>query len=1011
MTSPFSKRAWRLLPGMVASLITVGLYQTGAIAPLEDAAYRGLFRLRGAQPWDERIVLVTIDDKTLAQLGQFPLARDHYTQLLQKLSESDSAVIGFNILFAESGSGDEAFAQAIAAAGNVVLASAVDAQGRPLPPVEPLRQSAIATGHILSDPGSDGLVHHISPIRGQHLALSLVVADTYGQQLSTPVELPPLDNLLWINWPGSQATLSQYSLSDVVSGHIAPGTFDDKIVLVGMTATGIDALPTPYDYTPPSSGLLLHAATLDNVLQQRTLQPILFRGGWMLLLVTMPAVSYWLFGRSFRQQWLIAVIGMGSWVGLSVLLFHGLYWCPVVPPLLLWGLTSTGTILSQQFRANRALQQLLADLWQHYRQEPAPTLWPAAPPDITAADLGPEVAKLAELANAWGWAQATQSAISQTAPIGLLAADAQAEVWYCNALAMQWLPIQLQQSLTTALVPHWLDRQTWQSVNERFSRGESIAPIECQQGTYWFELRFTGLENIAQPNPLLSDGRQGVLLLIENITHRKAIELQLRSLNRGLENEIRQRATELETINRNLIQEILERQQAQAQLAHQALHDELTGLPNRVQLKARLTELMTQFHRRGTPFAVLFIDCDRFKLVNDSFGHLVGDHLLQAIAQRLRQSVAKTDLVTRFGGDEFTLLLTHIRDEQAAIAVAQRLRHQLQKPFFIGNRQLYTGCSIGIVLGDAAYQEADEMLRDADIAMYQAKRSGRGSVLFQPEMHLAVRSSLQLETDLRRSLPQQELTVHYQPIFGIETQEIVGFEALLRWHHPELGLVRPDQFIPIAEETGMIIPIGQWVLQQACEQLHNWQSRHLLSADTFMSVNLSAQQFNETLLLDRIDKALEESQLESCCLKLEITESALMTNSEQAVNTFNELKDRGIRLGIDDFGTGYSSLSYLHHFPLDVLKVDRSFIQRMTSGQKHLSIVQAIKTLSYHFNLTMVAEGIETEAQMEHLRDMKCSLGQGYFFSPPMDSQSLEEEYLVGTMVGRYSNPYKGQVS
>ncbi|NEQ42713.1 MAG: EAL domain-containing protein [Leptolyngbya sp. SIOISBB] len=1001
MTSPFSKRAWRLLPGIVASLITVGLHQGGAITPVEDAAYRGLFRLRGAQSWDERIVLITIDDKTLAQLGQYPLSRDHYTQLLQRLSTSSPAVIGFNILFAESTTEDTAFTQAMIGANNVVLASAVDAQGHPLVPVESLRQAAIATGHILSTPASDGLVHQISPVRGQHLALSLVVADTYGQQLLTPVELPSLDLPLWINWPGSQATLSQHSFTDVVSGRIAPNTFEGKIVLVGMTATGIDALPNPYDYDPPSSGLLLHAAALDNVLQQRALKPVLYRRGWVLLLLTMPALSYWLFGQSLRRQGVITVIGLAGWGALSVLLFHGLYWFPVVPPLLLWGLTGTGTILSQQFRASWALQQLLTDLWQHYRQEHAPTLWPPAPPDVVAADLGPEVAQLAELANAWGWAQATQSAISQTAPIGLLAADAQAEVWYCNALAMQWLPIQLQQSLTTALVPHWLDHQTWQAVRERFAQGTPIAPVECQQGAQWFELRFTALEHIAQPNPLLRDGRQGLLLLIENITHRKAIELQLRSLNRGLENEIRQRATELETINRNLIQEILERQQAQAQLAHQALHDELTGLPNRVQLKARLTELMTQFHRRGTLFAVLFIDCDRFKLVNDSFGHLVGDQLLQAIAQRLRQSVAKTDLVTRFGGDEFTLLLTHIRDEEAAIAVAQRLRHQLQKPFFIGNRQLYTGCSIGIVLGDAAYQQADEMLRDADIAMYQAKRSGHGSVLFQPEMHLAVRSSLQLETDLRNSLPQQELTIHYQPIFGIETQKIVGFEALLRWHHPELGLVRPDQFIPIAEETGMIIPIGQWVLQQACQQLRNWQSRHLLSADTFMSVNLSAQQFNENRLLDRIDKVLEETHLESCCLKLEITESALMTNSEQAVETFSELKDRGIRLGIDDFGTGYSSLSYLHHFPLDVLKVDRSFIQRMTSGQKHLSIVQAIKTLSHHFNMTMVAEGIETEAQMEHLRDMKCSLGQGYFFSPPLDSQSLEQEYLVSAMVGR----------
>ena len=995
MTSPYFKRVWRLFPGILAGLITTGLHQTGAITPLEDAAYRGLFQLRGERAWDERIILITIDDKTLAQLGQYPLARDYYTQLLLELSEFQPAVVGFNILFTEPGPADEAFAQAIIAADNVVLASAVDMEGHPLTPVEPLREAAAATGHILRTSESDGLIHQISPIRAQHLALSLAMADIYGRRTPSSVALPSLDAPLWINWPGSQSTLTQYSFTDVVSGRIPSEVFDNKIVLVGLTATGIDALPTPYDNNPPSSGLLLHAAALDNVLRQRPLHPVMFRHGWLLLLVAMPALSYWLFGQSLRRQGLIIVIGLGGWLGVSLLLFHGLYWLPVVPPLLLWGLTGMGTMLSQQFRANWVLQRLLADLWRHYRQESAPTLWPTAPPNVVAADLGPEVTKLATLANAWGWSQATQSAISQTAPIGLVAADAQANVWYCNALAMQWLPIQLQQSLMAALIPHWLDHSAWQTVYKQFLQGEAIPPLECQQGTQWFELHFTALENIAHPNPLLRDGRQGVLLLIENITHRKAIELQLRSLNRGLEDEIRQRATELETINRNLIAEILERQQAQAQLAHQALHDELTGLPNRVQLKAHLAKLVSQFQDGGPLFAVLFIDCDRFKLVNDSFGHLVGDQLLQAIAQRLRQSVAKTDLVTRFGGDEFTLLLTRIRDGKAAITVAQRLRHQLQKPFFIGNHQLYTGCSIGVVLGDADYQQADEMLRDADIAMYQAKRSGQGSVLFQPEMHLAVRSSLQLETDLRHSLAQGELAIHYQPIFSIETQEIVGFEALLRWYHPKLGLVGPDQFIPIAEETGMIVPIGQWVLQKACQQLRTWQNRHLLPAHTFMSVNLSAQQFNENLLLDRIDKALRKTQLESHCLKLEITESALMSNSEQAVNTFTQLKDRGIRLGIDDFGTGYSSLSYLHHFPLDVLKVDRSFIQRMTDGHKHLSLVQAIKTLSHHFNMTMVAEGIETEAQMEQLKAMKCSLGQGYLFSPPMDSQSLEEKYFT----------------
>jgi len=994
MTLRFFKTAWRLLPGLLAVAVTAGLYQLEVLTPLENAAYRGLFRLRGQQPWHDNIVLITIDDKTLTQLGQFPLDRDYYTQLLQQLSKTQTAVVGFNILFVEPGPDDAAFAQAIATADNVVLASAVDVRGQPLMPVEPLREAAIATGQILRHPESNGLVYQIPPVQAQQLAFSLAIANIYGELQTQAIELPPLDQPIWINWPGSQTSLTQHSFVDVVAGRIDPVVFDGNIVLVGMTATGVDALSTPYDYNPPSSGLLLHAAVLDNMLLQRPLSPLWGRGIWVLTLLAMPALSYSLFGQSLRRQLFVTSLGLVGWGSVSLLLFYGAYWVPVVPPLLLWSLTGIGTMLSQQLRANWSLQRLLADLWQHYHQESNPALWPAAPTDTIATDLGPEVAQLATLANAWGWVQATQHAISQTVPVGMVAADEQAQVWYCNTLAMQWLKTQLQQPLTAVLVPDWLESATWQRVLTQLAQGESSAPIECQQSGYWFELRFMPLANLVQPHPLLRDRRQGLLLLVENITHRKVIELQLRSLNQGLKDEIRQRAVTLEVVNHNLIQEMIERQQAQTQLAHQALHDELTGLPNRTQFKTLLTELLAHFHDGGPPFAVLFIDCDRFKLVNDSFGHLVGDQLLQEIAQRLQQQVAKSDLVSRFGGDEFTLLLTSIYDAHTALQVAHRLCRQLQRPFCIGDRQLYTGCSIGVVLSDSTYQAADAMLRDADTAMYHAKRSGQGSVLFKPEMHIAVRSSLQLETDLRHAIQHQELLVHYQPIFIIETQEIVGFEALLRWQHPTLGAVRPDRFIPIAEETGMILTIGQWVLQQACQQLRSWQHQHLISANTFMSVNLSVQQFKDPHLLELVDETLNTIQIGNDCLKLEITESALMSNSEQAIATFHALKDRGIRLGIDDFGTGYSSLSYLHQFPLDVLKVDRSFIQRITDGQKHLSLVQAMKTLSYHFNMTMVAEGIETKAQMEYLRAMRCSLGQGYFFSPPMDTQSLERQHL-----------------
>jgi diguanylate cyclase (GGDEF)-like protein len=960
MTSRFFKKQWRLLPGGLATLITVSLSQLGALRPLENASYRGFFHLRGQQRWDDRIALINIDDQTLAELGQFPLSRDRYAQLLQQLMEADVAVIGFNILFAEPSPADASLAEAIAQSGNVVLASAIDGRGNPLPPTEPLYSAASAIGHILRPLESDGLVHQVIPIQGQATAFGITLAERYGFTHAA-IKTPSLDQALMINWPGPRAALANYSFVDVWSGTIPASAFKDKIVLIGMSATGVDALPTPFDVNPPGSGLLLHAAVLDNVLQQRFLQPIAFRAGWVFMLVAMPGVSYFLIGQSLWRQLAITVGGAAVWFSVCLLLFYGAYWLPVVPPLLLWSLTGISAMLSQQLRASIVLQRLLHDLWQHYRQDPHLKVPSLSPAQSIPDDLGCEVQKLVLLANSWGWAQATQAAIAQTVPIGLLAADEQTRVWFCNPLAMKWLSIQSGDLLTTALVPQWLADDTWQQILAPLWQGEAIAPVECQHYSQWFEFRFERLENLTQPHSLLTDGRQGILVLIEDITHRKAIETHLRLLNEGLEDEVRQRSQELEVTNFNLVREILERQQVQERLIHQALHDELTGLPNRTQFKTRLTELVTQAQQdRKCLFAVLFIDCDRFKLVNDSFGHLVGDQLLQAIAHRLRHCIARSDLVARFGGDEFTILLNHVQDAKTAVIVAQRIRQQLQKPFYIEEQQLYTGCSVGIVLSNSTYQQADEMLRDADTAMYQAKQGGLGVTLFEPAMHLAVRSSLQLETDLRRSLQRQELMVHYQPIFGLETQQIVGFEALVRWQHPHHGVVSPDQFIPLAEETGLIIPIGQWVMREACAQLRDWQVRHLIPAETFMSVNLSVQQFNEHHLLDRIDEILHSTQLDSQYLKLEITESAIMADSDMAIQTFQHLKDRGIRLGIDDFGTGYSSLNYLHCFPIDVLKVDRSFIQRMETGHKHLSLVRAIRTLAHHFDMVMVAEGIET---------------------------------------------------
>lgn len=993
MTSRFFRKQWRLLPGGIAAIITLTLGQLGALKDLENASYQGLFQLRGKLSWDDQIVLITIDDATLGKLKQFPLPRTAYAQLLDRLNSAQAIAIGFNILFVEPNPDDDALATAIAQSGRVVLATGLDEHGDLLTPAPPLRRAALATGHINRAVESDGMVHEIDPWYANQTAFGVTLAEVYSFT-ETQVQLPPVDQPMWINWPGSLKDLPQYSFIDVLAGKISATAFDRKIVLVGMTATGSDALSTPYDLDPPGSGIVLHAAVLDNLLQQRYLQPVNAPWLWGMALMLMPSVSYLLIGKRLHWQILVLVIGLLSCLGGSLLLFQAAYWLSPVRPMVLLTLTTGGAIVGQRWRENLALQRLLEDLWQHYRPNADLLFGPSSASPLISDDLGDEVSKLALLANALGWAQTTQAAIAQSVPVGIVAVSDRDQVWFCNSMASRYLGLKPGDALTLSLVPEWLSAAEWQSMITSLPADQPVAPLERQRGLSWFELRFERLDSIEQPSFLLSDSHPGFLLMIEDITHRKSVEAHLRSLNEGLLGTVHQRNRQLQQTHNHLEREILQRRQIQEKLAYHALHDELTGLPSRFQFKNQLNHLLKTAADAPKQFAVLFIDCDRFKLVNDSYGHLVGDELLKAIAQRLRYSVAKTDLVARFGGDEFTILLLDIDNSQVAVKVAQRIRQQLQTPFTIGDLQLYTGGSIGIVISDAHYTKADEMLRDADTAMYRAKHDGIGFTLFEPSMHFAVRSSLQLETDLRKSLSSNELLVYYQPIFQLTTQEPIGFEALLRWQHPERGLVGPEHFIPIAEETGLILPIGHWVLKQACLQMHLWQQQNYLPPNAFMSVNLSVQQFNEPNLLKHIDQILEEAQLDGQYLKLEITESAIMANSELAVETINRLQERGIRLSIDDFGTGYSSLNYLHCFPIDVLKVDRSFIQRMMEGHKHLSLVQVIHTLADRFGMTMIAEGIETESQLQCLKDMNCRYGQGYFFCPPVDWQTVESQYL-----------------
>lgn len=436
---------------------------------------------------------------------------------------------------------------------------------------------------------------------------------------------------------------------------------------------------------------------------------------------------------------------------------------------------------------------------------------------------------------------------------------------------------------------------------------------------------------------------------------------------------------------------------AQEIISHNALHDPLTNLPNRELFIDRLTLAINRnIRNEAYQYAVLFIDLDRFKSINDSLGHSFGDQFLIEIAKLLERHVRSVDLVARLGGDEFVILLEEISGTDDIVHVVERIFENCQSPFNIEGHTVFASLSIGIALGKKDYHEAADLLRDSDIAMYQAKQKTQNSYqFFDPTIHTQIQSKFNLEIDFRNALKKQQFILHYQPIFNLAEHRIVGFEALVRWQHPTHGLILPDEFIPLAEETGLIIILDCWVLKTACQQLALWRQKFSNFSDLTMNINLSAEDLRWNSLIKEIDHALSYSKLEGASIILEITESMLIKDIDQTINILSQLESRNIKVSIDDFGTGYSSLNYLHRLPVDSLKIDRSFIQTFQQGNSNSQIVSTIIALSNQLNLSTVAEGIEMPQQLQELKKLGCKLGQGYLFSKPLNSQDIETQFGV----------------
>lgn len=446
---------------------------------------------------------------------------------------------------------------------------------------------------------------------------------------------------------------------------------------------------------------------------------------------------------------------------------------------------------------------------------------------------------------------------------------------------------------------------------------------------------------------------------------------------------------------RGVMVDITKFKHAEEQLRHDAFHDVLTGLPNRALFMHRLGQVAELAKRsQDYLFAVLFLDLDRFKVINDSLGHKVGDQLLIEISRRLEMCIRSCDTVARHGGDEFVILLEDIKNVSDATFVAGRIQQELVLPLNLSGHEVFAATSIGIALSTTGYDQPENLLRDADTAMYHAKSLGRGSYqVFDTSMHTQAVAMLQMESDIRRAIERQEFRLYYQPIVSLSTGKITGFEALLRLWHPERGLVAPAEFLPIAEETGLIMSISEWVLREACYQMRLWQVQFPTNPPLTISVNLSNKHFNQPGLVKQIEQTLYTTGLDAFSLKLEITESVIMENTKLATAMLSQLRTLGVHICLDDFGTGYSSLSYLHRFPIDTLKIDRSFVSNMSVGDDENSKIQIIQTiilLAHKLDMDLIAEGVETKEQLAQLRQMKCKNAQGYFFSKPVSSKAVE---------------------
>ncbi len=803
---------WRSLPTTVAMIAIIPIAYFGFLQPIEFWAYNNFTNWRGDRDWDQRVVIVAIDDVSISKIGRFPWTRDLYIPLLQKLNQAEAGVIGFDILWSEATPADDQLAKAIQQYQRVVLAMAWDRSGQPLLPIATMNNVSVAIGHVLKREDIDGIVHQIDLQIEDIPSLSVALFQTYELTTAPLAPLPDLKQPLLINWTKRIKDIPHFSFIDVVDGKISTSAFRNKIVLVGVTASGIDNLVTPFDRNPPASGVHLQAMALQNLLQKSSLTIAKSQDVWSFALLGSLFIGLILPRRNLWIGSISAFVLSALWLAIAFVAFSINYWLAIAVPILMFLLTGFAIAVQERFQMQRSLH--IAD----------------------------------------------------------------------------------------------------------------------------------------------------------------------------------------------------------AQIKYEFTHDRLTGLFNRTLIESRLQNLLNQQDiSTHNLLAVLWINLDRFKIVNDTFGHPIGNLLLVEVSQKLRNftpiygSVILS--IARFGGAEFVILLENLANQQTAIDIADRIQKSLQEPFLIAGNDIAIAVNIGIKFHqiDNIYDPTsldivspETILRDADTAMFYAQKRGNlDSKIFDISMRERVLQRLQLEKDLRKAVTltqshnnqdNQEFLIYYQPILSLHDMQIVGLEALIRWQHPERGLVSPTAFIPLAEETGLIIPIGDWVMREACLQIKSWHQRFDRAKNITVSVNLSPKQLAQDNVLEKCLNILTQVDLEPKYLKIELTESSIMENPNSAAVILNKMRQAGIQIYIDDFGTGYSSLAYLHKFPFDGLKIDRSFVNNINSETNGREILQAIVSLAQSVNAHIVAEGIENLDQLSYLQNLLSEKGdgQGFFLFRPLDVKAIE---------------------